>query len=72
MVAAATNGVRILGEVYEVNADCLANLDIVEGVEEGLYVRGKVELEGEFAQPIQAYFYCRPTDHLVEHGNSWP
>ena len=72
MVPAATNGARILGEVYEVAVDCLANLDVVEAVDEGLFVRRNVELEDEFNRAVEAYFYCRPTGHLTELGNSWP
>ncbi|HVW21289.1 MAG TPA: gamma-glutamylcyclotransferase family protein [Opitutaceae bacterium] len=60
MVPAAAGGRAIEGELWEVDAECLARLDRWEGLDEGLYVREPVPLlpphDGAGAQ---AYLYCR-------------
>lgn len=63
-------GVSILGELWRVDAACLARLDVEEGVDEGLYERRAIELLGEHPQ-AQAYFYLMPTRGMPDCGDCW-
>lgn len=52
------DGMCVFGEVFEVNAATLEELDLVEGVDEGLYCRERVQLQGEFSkQQVWAWFF---------------
>jgi gamma-glutamylaminecyclotransferase len=67
-----TPGVSIRGELWEVDADCLARLDEVEGVDEGLYRREAISLLDPFAdQSVQTYIYARGIAGLPDCGNCW-
>jgi gamma-glutamylcyclotransferase (GGCT)/AIG2-like uncharacterized protein YtfP len=66
------NGLPIEGELWDVDDDCLKQLDQVEGCDVGLYLRGPVEL----AQPHDAlhpatYFYAQSVDGLADCGTRW-
>ncbi len=61
----------VRGELYEVTDACLAVLDQVEGVAEGLFGRNAVALVGEIESAV-AYFYARPTLNLGRLGACWP
>ena len=67
-VEGRTTGVK--GELYEVEneKDCLASLDVYEGVSHGLFRRGEVELAD--GTKALAYFYNRPCDNepVIESG----
>ncbi|HEY1792649.1 MAG TPA: gamma-glutamylcyclotransferase family protein [Opitutaceae bacterium] len=66
-------GPGVLGEVWEVDAACIASLDALEGTSEGLYSRGPVALEGDFANgTVQAYTYLRSVEGRRRLGESWP
>jgi gamma-glutamylcyclotransferase (GGCT)/AIG2-like uncharacterized protein YtfP len=66
-------GLSIVGELYEVDAECLARLDIVEDVEHGLYRREPVELMPPYADVhAETYLYCRDTAGLRDCGTIWP
>jgi gamma-glutamylaminecyclotransferase len=58
MVAAAEDGRSIEGEIWEVDAACLAKLDDLEGVAEGLYARGPIALLPPYAgETVEGYLY---------------
>ncbi|QDU38266.1 Gamma-glutamylcyclotransferase family protein YtfP [Maioricimonas rarisocia] len=66
------DGLRIEGEVYRVDKDCLRMLDQVEGVDHGLYARRRIHLEAPFAtQPVEGYLYLRSTQGLKDCGKRW-
>lgn len=55
-------GNRIDGEVYEVDDVALARLDVVEGVDQGFYQRGLIELESPWDdRDVMTYFYLKST-----------
>lgn len=69
---ALVDGRSIEGEVWQVDADCLAKLDKVEAVDEGLYRRERVELEAPFdATTVETYFYNRSISGLRDCGTRW-
>ena len=73
---AAGTGNRIEGEVYRVSAACLAELDEIEGVDEGLYERSPVALEDspavhQIAAPIEAYLYRQDVSAFEDLGIAW-
>lgn len=63
-------GLAIHGELWGVDAMCLARLDEEEGVDEGLYARRIVELAGEPRQ-AHGYLYLLPTDGMQDCGDCW-
>ena len=65
-------GVAVQGELWEVDAECLAELDRVEAVDDGLYQRQLIELADPWQnQAVEAYFYLQPVDGLVDCGTCW-
>jgi gamma-glutamylaminecyclotransferase len=71
------SGNRIEGEVWQISAECLARLDEIEGVDEGLYARGPVALQdspalNQIAAPIEAYLYCLDVSAFEDLGTAWP
>lgn len=72
LVKDVENGVSIQGEVWEVDAECLARLDELEDVAGGEYVREAVELVAPFdAGDVQAYRWQRPIQGLRDVGACW-
>lgn len=66
-----THGVT--GELWAVDDGCLAELDQLEGLDEGLYERIDVLLApNPFAGSAQTYLYLRQLDGLAAVGSSWP
>ncbi len=66
-------GLSIHGELYLVDADCLANLDEAEGVAEGYYVRREVLLEPPHENwTAQAWFWLDSVSKFRDCGSSWP
>jgi gamma-glutamylaminecyclotransferase len=62
----------VTGEVWSVDAGCLARLDAFEGVPEGLYVRERVPLLPPFDQAeVEAYIYPHATTGRTELGSTW-
>ncbi|MSU69966.1 MAG: gamma-glutamylcyclotransferase [Opitutaceae bacterium] len=61
MVAQADDHAGVAGEVWSVDATCLAHLDALEGIAEGCYLRASVPLLPPFAgQTVETYFSpCR-------------
>lgn len=66
-----TDGVT--GEVWSVDTACLARLDVLEGVNEGLYHRHAIALEPPFADAeVDTYFYRPSADgHSPIPGGTW-
>ena len=76
------HGVAVRGERWAVDAACLARLDEVEGVDEGLYARRGVELAEPFDDEdhardadgggrVEAYFWLGSTAGLRDLGGAW-
>lgn len=66
------NGVAIEGELWEVDGECLAKLDEIEGVPMRLYERAPISLlpphDGEH---VETYFYLRSVNGLRDCGPRW-
>ncbi|WP_437186624.1 gamma-glutamylcyclotransferase family protein [Planctomicrobium sp. SH668] len=71
LIDAPGDGVAVEGELWEVSEECLAELDIIEEVEEGEYERKAIHLADETRGPAEAYFYCRTTLGLRDCGPVW-
>jgi gamma-glutamylaminecyclotransferase len=66
------DGLSLEGEVWEVDASRLAELDVVEAVSEGEYERRAISLLPPFDQGhVEAYFYLRPIAGLPDCGTRW-
>ena len=63
----------VAGEVWSVNEACLARLDELEGVNEGLYSRALITLEPPYAdKTVFTYIYVsNPTDKPHIDGGAW-
>jgi len=73
MVRAPGDTAGVTGELWSVDDACLAELDQLEGLDEGLYERTEVLLApNPFAGSAQAYLYLRPHDSLAPLGSNWP
>jgi len=69
------DGLSIIGELWSVDAECLARLDLEEGVAGGLYARRMIELAaplaGELTTTCEAYFYLPGVEGYPDCGESW-
>ena len=73
MVRAPGDMAGVTGELWSVDDDCLAELDRLEGLDEGLYERIDVLLApNPIARSAQTYLYLRPLDGLSPVGSTWP
>lgn len=62
----------VAGEVWSVDPECLARLDLLEGVSVGLYRRGPVRLREPFAdRSVDAYYFLHPTAGCTDLGSRW-
>jgi gamma-glutamylcyclotransferase (GGCT)/AIG2-like uncharacterized protein YtfP len=62
----------IVGELWEVDATCLALLDEIESVADSYYRRGSVALAPPYDDlSVEAYFYDSDVSDLPDHGESW-
>jgi gamma-glutamylaminecyclotransferase len=62
----------VTGEVWSVDPACLGRLDVLEGIEEGLYRRGVVPLTGPFSgRGVEAYYYLLGTEGRARLGDTW-
>ena len=69
---ASEPGFEILGEVWTVDEQCLAELDELEGVEERLYRRVSMRMKAPFHQiDVHGYLYLQSTDGLRDCGPCW-
>jgi len=73
MVRAPGDTVGVTGELWSVDEECLAELDRLEGLDEGLYERIDVLLmPNDIAGSAQTYLYLRQLDGLAPIGDYWP
>lgn len=73
MVRAPGDTAGVTGELWSVDDACLAELDRLEGLDEGLYERVDVLLASNpYADSAQTYLYLRPHHGLPPLGSSWP
>jgi gamma-glutamylcyclotransferase (GGCT)/AIG2-like uncharacterized protein YtfP len=62
----------VTGEVWSVDAACLAQLDLLEGLAEGLYRRVPAKLLPPFAdQPSETYLYAQSVEGHPDIGSVW-
>lgn len=72
MVPLAEDREGVTGEVWSVDAACLAELDRLEGTAEGLYRRAAITLLPPFGdQPVQTYIYARSVAGKKDMGSTW-
>lgn len=72
MVRAEDAPEGVTGELWEVDADCLGILDVIEGNAEKLYERVPVSLLPPFANlPVQTYLYLRSLEGRPRVGSTW-
>jgi len=73
MVQAPGDRAGVSGELWDVDDACLAELDRLEGLDEGLYARVNVTLlPNPHASAAQTYLYLRPHSGLPPLGSHWP
>jgi gamma-glutamylcyclotransferase (GGCT)/AIG2-like uncharacterized protein YtfP len=73
MVRAPGDTAGVTGELWSVDDACLAELDRLEGLDEGLYERIDVLLAPNvLAGSAQTYLYLRQLDGLAPLGDTWP
>lgn len=62
----------IVGELWEVDAACLALLDEIESVADSYYRRGAISLASPHDDLFaEAYFYDADVSDLPDHGETW-
>ena len=72
MIALTGDRDGVTGEVWSVDDACLAQLDLLEGLAEGLYRRERVRLLPPFAdQSVEAYLYARSITGRKDLGSTW-
>ena len=73
LVRAPGDTAGVTGELWAVDDACLAELDKLEGLDEGLYERIDLVLApNPLASSAQAYLYLRPHHGLPPVGDHWP
>lgn len=73
MVRAPGDTAGVTGELWEVDDGCLAELDRLEDLDEGLYERIDVLLApNPLAGSAQTYLYLHPHHGLAPIGSEWP
>lgn len=66
------SGVAVAGEVWEVDADCRRELDLLEDVAVGLYELAEVHLDGPFREPgVKTYLYRWSILGRPDAGDDW-
>jgi gamma-glutamylaminecyclotransferase len=74
LVAVPSDTDGVTGELWAVDAACLARLDILEGVAEGLYAREPAPLSPpheRLTPSAQLYRYLGPVDGCPHLGSRW-
>jgi gamma-glutamylaminecyclotransferase len=67
-----SDGRSIEGELWDVDRDCLALLDAVEGCDDGLYRRANIQLLPPHDQlTVSSYFYEKTIDGMDDCGTHW-
>jgi gamma-glutamylaminecyclotransferase len=70
LVRDAAAGLAVAGELWEVGACCLGELDAFEGDTDG-FVRDVVAVPGGVGR-VEAYFYAGPIPAGSKSGAEWP
>lgn len=66
------NGRSIVGEVWEVDAACLARLDVLEDLEGGEYTREPAELQAPFDEGVvEIYLFAHDVSMWPDAGEEW-
>jgi gamma-glutamylcyclotransferase (GGCT)/AIG2-like uncharacterized protein YtfP len=72
MVADPGSPGGVTGEVWSVDDECLAGLDVLEGIAEGLYARRPVALREPFeGRRVEAYFYLESLEGRRRLPGAW-
>ena len=72
MVLDERDGISIHGEIWNVDAECLARLDELEDIDGGEYIRELVPLIPPHDQErIEGYRYLRDVSRAPDIGGSW-
>lgn len=72
MVRASQDTAGVTGELWAVDAACLQQLDLLEGVNEGLYERVPVKLAAPpDDQPVETYLYLGGVTGRKALGSTW-
>ena len=72
MVRSTDTSHDVTGELWEVDDDCLAELDKLEGVDEAHYERVAIKLAPPYAdQPVETYLYLRSLEGHPVIGPVW-
>jgi gamma-glutamylcyclotransferase (GGCT)/AIG2-like uncharacterized protein YtfP len=66
----ATEGVSVVGELWDVDNHCLMELDYLEAVDQGLYKRELIQLQDPVVQ-AQVYLFCHNVQGLPDCGEIW-
>ena len=65
----------VTGELWQIDAACLARLDELEGISENLYTRRPIQLaarpDADPAVPVETYFFARPVAARPHLGSTW-
>jgi gamma-glutamylaminecyclotransferase len=73
MVRSPGDTAGVSGELWSVDDACLAELDRLEGLDEGLYERVDLGLVANpFAPSAQTYLYLRSLQGHSPAGDTWP
>jgi len=71
-MVSARMGYSVEGEVWDVDADCLRRLDVLEDVEGGLYAFEPVQLLPPFSDgELRTYIYKQAVDGQRDVGPVW-
>lgn len=63
----------VAGELWEVDEKCLARLDALEGLEEGLYERVRIALRPpHHSENVETYLYALDVSGREHVGAFWP
>ena len=72
MIAKPDDNEGVTGEVWSVDADCLAQLDILEGLTLDLYRRVPASLLPPFAdESVETYLYAQSVAGRADIGATW-
>ncbi len=72
LVGSPDNAEGVSGEVWSVDDECLAGLDVLEGTSHGLYRRETVPLRPPFGERrVEAYVYAQSVRDRPHAGAEW-
>ena len=72
MIVKSDDRTGVTGEVWSVDDACLTQLDILEGLVEGIYRRVPIKLLPPFAdQSTETYLYAQSIEGRADIGSTW-